>query len=267
MPAAALAGVTHACFGLSYLAAFGFELAGLRRHGRSLRLAGLVFGAAGLIAQTIYLALHRPTPAAPYGSLLLLSWVLGVFYVYGSLHHARQAWAVFVLPVILGLITLSYFFLDPSTDGPTWIAGEKLWGAIHGVLLLLAAVGVSVGFLASVMYLVQSRRLRTKSLGGVSLLSLERLESMNRRAVNVATPLLTAGLLLGGLLLGKEPAIPANLFSLKILGTALLWLACLVLVYLRYAGVPGRRLAWLTIVAFTLMLVVLAAVHPFAEAS
>jgi hypothetical protein len=272
MPSDAFSGVTHACFGLSYLAALGFELARLRRPGAGLRYAGLMFGAAGLLAQTIYLALHRATPAAPYGSLLLLAWVLGVFYLFGAVHHARQAWAVFVLPVILGLVILSYSLLDATADAalPPWVAGEKFWGAIHGVLLLLAAVGVSVGFLASVMYLVQSRRLRTKSiksLSGVSLLSLERLEGMNRRAVNVATPLLTAGLVLGGVLLGNAPQRPQDWLSLKILGTALLWVACLVLVYLRYAGGPGRRLAWLTILAFTLMLAVLAAVHPFAEAS
>jgi ABC-type transport system involved in cytochrome c biogenesis permease subunit len=137
---------------------------------------------------------------------------------------------------------------------------------VHGSALLLAAVGVSVGFLASVMYLIQAARLRAKAnpLGGVAILSLERLEAMNRRAVNAAFPLLTVGLLLGALLL-KPDDETAGWLSVKALGTVGLWVAFVLLLYLRYAAhVPGRRLALLTIGAFGLMVVVLAANHPFA---
>lgn len=273
MSVSVLSGVTHACFGLSYLLAFGCELARVRWPRPGLRLAGLLLGAAGLLAHTIYLAVHRPTPAAPYGSLLLLAWVLAVFYWYGTLHHPRQAWAVFVLPVVLGLVGLSLAVVSTSGDAPPvgvpdWLVGDRFWGAVHGLLLLLAAVGVSVGFLASVMYLVQARRLRRKRnpLGGVVMFSLERLEAMNRRAVNAAFPLLTAGLVLGGILLRRDHDAAGNWLSLKVVGTAGLWAVFLVLLYMRYAAhVPGRRLAGLTVLAFALMVTVLAAAHPFAE--
>src|SRR5262249_56124815 len=77
--------------------------------------------------------------------------------------------------------------------------GERFGVVLHAALVLLAAVGVCVGFVASVMYLVQVRRLKAKVPPGrgVRLLSLERLEEMNRRAVVLAFPLLTAGLLVG----------------------------------------------------------------------
>jgi len=270
MTASPLQNVTHACFGLSYLAAFACEVARTRWPRAGLRAAGLAFGGAGLFAHTAYLAVRHPTPAAPYGSLLLLAWVLAVFYLYGTVHHARQAWAVFVLPVVLGLVGLSLAFVDtpgaaPPADFPTWLAGPRFWGAVHGLLLLLAAVGVSVGFLASVMYLVQARRLRRKMnpLGRVSMLSLERLEAMNRRAVNAAFPLLTAGLVLGGVLLERDAAPEDTWLSPKVVGTAGLWGVFLVLLYMRYAAhVPGRRLAVLTVAAFGLMVAVLAAAHP-----
>lgn len=262
-----LQNVTHACFGLSYLLALGLELARLRWPRPAYRVAGLVFGAAGVFAHSLFLAVHHPTPATPYGALLAVAWVLAVFYLYGTLHHARQAWAVFVLPVVLGLLTLA--FVSPSSPDapPTWLTGERFWGAVHGILLLLAAVGVSVGFLASVMYLIQANRLRAKAppLRGVKMLSLERLEAMNRRAVNWAFPLLTLGLLLGAVLLRQYHDLAENWFELKVLGTVGLWVVFLVLLYLRYAAhVPGRRLALLTMAAFGLMVVVLAAAHPFA---
>lgn len=258
--------VSTVCFGLSYLLAFLFELARVRWTYPALRTTGLVFGGAGLFAHSVFLAVRHPTPAAAYGSTLAVAWVLAVFYLYGAIHHRRRAWAVFVLPVILGLVGLAVFAVpthDPLPVNPT-----RLWGAVHGVLLLLAAVGVCVGCIASVMYLIQARRLRLKQnpLGGVAMFSLERLESMNRRALNVAFPLLTAGLLLGLVLLRQYHDFADNWLSLKVLGTLGLWAVFGLLLYLRYAvHVPGRRLAWFTIAAFALMLVVLVAAHPFAR--
>ena len=213
MTVSPLQGITHACFGLSYGVALLLELAHLLWPRRAWRAAAVGFGAAGLLAHTAYLLYHRPTPAAPYGSLLLLAWVLAVFYLYGTVHHARQAWAVFVLPVVIGLVGLSLLLFAADTarapapvDVPAWLSGERFWGVLHGVLILLASVGISVGFLASVMYLVQARRLRNKAnpFGGFRLLSLERLEAMNRRALNAAFPLLTAGVLLGTVLLRHD---------------------------------------------------------------
>jgi ABC-type transport system involved in cytochrome c biogenesis permease subunit len=270
MTASALHGVTHACFGLSYLLALGCELARVRWPRPGLRVAGLVLGAAGLFAHTAYLVVRRPSPADPYGSLLLLAWVLAVFYLYGTVHHARQAWAVFVLPVVLGLVGLSLALVNTAAaaaDFPTWLAGDRFWGTAHGLVLLLAAVGLSVGALASVMYLVQARRLKRKRnpLGGMHLLSLERLETMNRRAVNVAFPLLLVGVVLGMFLTRPDPAALLAP-SVKVLGSYGLVLTVGVLLYLRYAAhVPGRRLARLTVLAFALMVAVLAAAHPFAE--
>src|SRR5215210_7551175 len=225
-------GVTHVCFGLSYLFAFGLVLAGQARPARAARVGAMFFGAAGLVAHTIFLVAHQPNPAAPFGALVLLAWVLAVFYQYGTVHHKSQA-----------------------------------WGAIHGILVLAASVGITVGFLASVMYLVQARRLQKKRnpLGGLRLLSLERLETMNRRAINLAFPLLTVGLLLGAVRVPASETPTAGWTDPKVLGTIGLWVVAVVLLYLRYrAHLPARRLAWLTLAAFGLMLVTLIASPPFA---
>jgi hypothetical protein len=259
-------GVTHLCIGLSYLTALGLELIRQARPSRAARFAGLFFGAAGLLAHTIFLVTHQPSPASAYGSLLLLAWVLAVFYLYGSLHHHAPAWALFVLPVVLALVGLSFAYHgDAAAVGP-WFSADRFWGTVHGILVLAASVGITVAFLASVMYLVQARRLRMKRnpLGGLRLLSLERLETMNRRAVNLAVPLLTVGLLLGAVRVPLAGS-PASWTDGKILGTIGLWVVALLLLFLRYrAHLPARRLAWLTLAAFGLMLVTLIASHPFA---
>jgi hypothetical protein len=260
-------GITHACFGLSYLLALMLELVRQARPGKAVRVTSLLFGLAGIVAQTIYLVIHKPNPATAYGSLLLLSWVLAVFYLYGSVHHWSQAWALFVLPVIILLVGLSFAAHGDSSEVGAWFTGENFWGAVHGLFLLAASVGITVAFLASVMYLVQQRRLRMKRnpLGGMRLLSLERLETMSRRAVNLAFPLLSVGLLLGIIRVPATEASAADWTAAKVLGTIGLWVVALLLMYLRYgAHVPPRRLALLTIAAFGLMLLTLVASHPFA---
>jgi ABC-type uncharacterized transport system permease subunit len=272
MTVSPLQGVSHACFALSYLCAFLLELARLTWPAKGWRVAGLAFGAAGVFAHTAYLLYNQPSPAAPYGSLLLLAWVLALFYLWGTVHHAKQAWAVFVLPVVILLVVMSLLLVTASPDSarftvPEWAAGERFWGVVHGMLILLASVGVSVGFLASVMYLIQARRLRRKVAPDsvVPMFSLERLETMNRRALNAAFPMLTAGLLVGTILLQHGHSLGDNWLSLKVLSTAGLWLVFLVLLYLRYsAHVPARRLAALSIISFGLLLVALVASHPFA---
>ncbi|MCE9564523.1 MAG: cytochrome c biogenesis protein CcsA [Planctomycetes bacterium] len=267
-----LQGIYHACFGLSYLVALLLELGRLARPAAAWRATGLAFGVLGLAAHTFYILVHKTDPATPSGSMLLLSWVLACFYLHGTIQHAKQAWAVFVLPVVILLVALSHALSRPETtsagfDFPTWASGDRFWGAIHGFLILFAAIGISVGFVASVMYLVQARRLRNRVNPGqvVPLLSLEKLEAMNRHAVARSFPLLTVGLLVGTLLLRHDHSLSDNWLSPKVLTTAGLWVVFLVLTYLRYGtSVPPRRLAMLSIVAFGLMLIALGTAHPFA---
>jgi ABC-type transport system involved in cytochrome c biogenesis permease subunit len=192
--------------------------------------------------------------------------VLAIFYLYGSIHHWSQAWALFVLPVVILLVALSFAWHGDDAGIGSWFSADHFWGTVHGILVLAASVGITVAFLASMMYLVQARRLRMKRnpLGGMRLLSLERLETMSRRAINLAFPLLTAGLLLGVIRVPTTEASGAWTET-KIIGTVGLWAVGLLLVYLRYgAHLPPRRLAYLTIAAFGLMLVTLVASHPFA---
>jgi ABC-type transport system involved in cytochrome c biogenesis permease subunit len=263
--------ITIFCFGASYTVALVLELVQLLGPRAVPRLLALAFGGAGLLAHTLYLLVRPLSLSSQVGSLLFLAWILAVFYLYGSIHHRRLAWGVFVLPLVLALTALgSRETLSPSSE-PGWLPdvdalrGERFWGLLHGTLLLLAAAGVCVGFLASVMYLVQASRLRAKIPPGqgLRLLSLERLEEMNRRAIILAFPLLTAGVLIGiVLILQAGTDSPLNWTDPKILSTAVLWLVFAILLYLRYGfHLRGRRVALLTIAAFFLLLFTLATSH------
>jgi ABC-type transport system involved in cytochrome c biogenesis permease subunit len=235
------------------------------------RLLTVLFAAAGLLAHTLFLAVQRPPLRDPYGSLLFLAWILAVFCLIGSVHHRRLAWGVFILPVMLGLIGLAVLSGRPSgNSAESWavfpLDGESLWRVLHVVFFILASVGICVAFVASVMYLVQARRLKAKVPPGhgVRLLSLERLEEMNRRAITWSFPLLTGGLLIGTVQMLHGGAPLQEWTDPRILTTLILWLVFAIVLHLRYGyHLRGRRVALLTIVAFALLLLTLITEHNF----
>src|SRR5262249_13855238 len=155
------------------------------------------------------------------------------------------------------------------TEPTIWsdFAGARFWGMIHGILVLLAGGGISVAFVARIMYLVQVRRVRAKQGPGhgVKKMSLERLEALNRKAILWAFPLLTAGLLVGALLQWHQGSFLLGWESPKIISAMGLWCVFAILLYLRYgAHARGRQVALLTLLAFAIMIcALLSPVHPF----
>lgn len=239
------------------------------------RYVSLAFGIAGLLAQTLFLLVQPLLLASPFGSMIFLAWILAVFYLYGAFHHNRVSWGIFVLPVVLllvGLASISKLYTANENTGSLFSLfsrnGGHYWGMLHGIMVLLASVGIAVGFLASIMYLIQAYRLQTKvpPRKGMQLLSLERLENMNRRAITVSFPLLTLGLLVS-VGLGLDPNYREAFVSWtnpKLLGIAALWLVMGIILYLRYiAHASARQVAIWTIVAFALMVFsVTSNIHP-----
>jgi ABC-type transport system involved in cytochrome c biogenesis permease subunit len=240
------------CFLASYALALALELLHQFHPRPVLRLLALIAGGAGFVAQSVFLAIHRPPLAWQFGWLVFLTWILAIFYLAGSLHRP-QAWGVFVLPLILVLLGVAVVFGEPPRDLPR--SNRDLWGRLHGWLVFLAGVGVCIGFLASLMYLIQARQLRTKKMPprGPRLLSLERLEEMNRRAITLAFPLLTAGVILGSFILFGSDRLSWT--DPHVLSACVLWVAFAVMLYLRYGRhMRGRQAAVWTIVTFVLLL-------------
>jgi ABC-type transport system involved in cytochrome c biogenesis permease subunit len=264
------------CFAASYAAALALDALYQFRPRPVVRLLSVGFGAAGLLAHTLFLAAQRPALAWQFGWMLFLAWILAIFYLYGTLHHARFAWGVFVLPLVLALVGLAAAFGRPEgaprQDVPAgWsVQDDRFWALVHAAALFAAAIGLCVGFLASLMYLVQARRLRTKVPPGrgLRLLSLERLEAMNRRAVTAAFPLLTVGIVLGAALLFQSADRLAGWSDPRVLATGVLWVVFALMLFLRYGyHLRGRQVALLTIATFLLLLGCLTLAHPVGQAA
>ena len=159
-----LTGINMLCFSASYAIALGLEVFGLWNRVRLRRVALLTMATAGVFAHTWYLG-HRvaETPAAPLAShqdwYVLAAWALAVVYLAAKFYYRQSSMGLFLLPVVLGLIGASRF---ATTVPLATFQAPRFWGRAHGLFLMLGTVAVLLGFVAGIMYLVQSYRLKHK---------------------------------------------------------------------------------------------------------
>lgn len=244
----------------SYALALALEVSRLFFRSGVRGVVMLACGAAGLAVHTWYLGYRASAvPGAPLSSsfdwYLVASWLLAVAYLYLTYHYPRAVVGLFVLPLVLLLIVAAATLADrePFAREPAW----RVWGAIHGVFLLLGTVTVMVGFVAGVMYLIQSSRLKRRRppLERFRFPSLERLEKVNSRVIVLSAILIAVGFVAGIILrLVAEPRGARLPWSDPVVwssGMMLCWLIAAAGFNLIYRPArQGRKVAYLTVASF-----------------
>ena len=262
-------GINTLCFSASYGIALALEFSGLWARFLLWRIALLVSGVAGLVAHTWYLG-HRVAemPKAPLASqqdwYVLAAWALAVVYLMLRLYYPRSSMGLFILPVVLAMIGISKF---SSTTPLATFQAPRVWGQVHGILLMLGTVAVLIGFLAGVMYLIQSYRLKHKlpPRSRLQLPSLEWLERVNSRSLGIATLFVGGGFFTGVLSRlahqGEQNFVPWSDPVVISLAAMFIWLVVAEAFRLVYpAARVGQKVAYLTIAAFLFLALVLAVV-------
>ncbi len=263
-----LSGVSTICFAASYAIALALELSRLWFRSRVRGVVLFGFAAAGLLAHTAFLYYRAVQAAgAPLSSerdwFLIAAWTLVAAYLFLAAAYPKIPFGVFLLPLALLLIAAARFLASPqpSANAPAL----KAWGIIHGLSIMLAAVAVLIGFAAGLMYVVQVRQLKHKQLPGrgLRLPSLEWLGRANSRAILASLILLAVGVASGTILnrIDVERGVERIAwYDPVILSTLLLlvWLLIAMVVSTVYRSArQGRRVAYLTLVSFLFLVVVL----------
>lgn len=263
--------VTEFCFLASYLVAFGCEWFRLLRSGGKVsRVLALVAGSAGLVAHTIYLwnqsraANLPPLLSSSHDWYLVLAWMAVLFYLVLIAMDGDLAVGLFILPLVLILVAAAHFISDqPSPSLTEDIIARRGWAMLHATLLIFGIAGVLIGFVLSLMYLVQHNRMKHKHKvqQGLGLPSLERLSRLNWWAVILSVPLLTLGMVTG-VLLGFQATGGGSTFSFRdpvVIGSTAAWGVMIVFLVWRIRShrAAGKSVAWRTIWAFGFLLVTL----------
>jgi ABC-type uncharacterized transport system permease subunit len=259
-------GVNMMCFTASYAVALALEILGLWTRPRWRRLLVVLAAAAGIVAHTWYLG--RRAAQAPWAPLssphdwyLAAAWVLAVIYVAVVLYYPRASMGLFLLPVTLGLIAAARW---ASTEPLASFAAPRFWGRVHAIFLMLGTVAVLLGFVAGLMYLVQSYRLKHKSPAPerFRLPSLEWLERVNSRSLGAAALLVALGFFTGILTRTAQAdagGVPWTDPVVLSLSGMLSWLIAAEAFRLAYpAARRGRKVAYLTLAGFVFLVLTLA---------
>lgn len=212
-------------------------------------------------------AAHHRLPVDTHETLSCFGLLMALAFLLVYWWYRTPALGIFLLPLaaLLGLVPA----FRPGLESSSLPGLHTGWLYLHIGLLLAAYVALFVSLVASLLYLLQERRLKQKSLGaGVRLPPLDTLDRITLRALLLGLPCMTAGLLIGSLL--AQIAYGASYFrDPKILLAFAMWLAYVGMIYIRrHSGLRGRRAVYLSSFVFLVILAVWAsnqfsAVHRF----
>lgn len=265
-----LSGISVTCFAGSYAVALVLEGTRLAFRSRVRRVLRLGWGLAGLVAHTAYLAYRavegsKLPLSTEYDWYLMAAWVLAVLCVTANALKPQLASGLFLFPLVLGLIAVAVFVADVRPFPQSQAA--RYWGMVHGAFWLLGSVSVSIGFVAGLMHLLHSYRLRHKRLPlrGLVLPSLEWLERTSVRTLVVSMLLLSIGFASGLVLNAVNRRLELDDLPWSdpvIWSSGLLWgwmAAATVFVAVYRPARQGRKIAYLTVASFLVLAATLGA--------
>ncbi|MFQ5989055.1 MAG: c-type cytochrome biogenesis protein CcsB [Candidatus Methylomirabilales bacterium] len=181
---------------IAYLLLLSFKGGRLSRIATAATLGGFVLHTLALLLRLV--AAGRLPPGNPYEALSFFAWATVLVYLGLEFQFQRKVIGAFVLPIVL-LSTAAAASLPKGPGLPSALASTGIWLHVTLVLLGNAALALTCG--VGLMYLLQERQLKSKSLGAIyyRLPSLEFLDLLGHRSLLIGFPLLTAGLIAGAI--------------------------------------------------------------------
>ena len=238
----------------------------LRWRKTCVHLGGLAFFFHFVSVVEMLVQAHRWTPVGMREIESLLGFaVAGLFFLVWWLYDAISL-GIFALPATFFLVFIPA--LGPDTYHFPSEGVRTSWLVAHIIALLLAYVALCFSLLASMLYLVQERRIKSKPMPGRDswwapfewLPPLDTLERIALATLEFGFPCMTVGLAIGSVL-AQETALGAAYFNdPKVILSFAMWAVYVVLLLVRRsAGLRGRRAAYVSGAALVVMMAVWAA--------
>jgi ABC-type uncharacterized transport system permease subunit len=228
------------------------------------RLATAILGG-GVLAHTFLIGMqtvhvgHAPLVGTT-AALSAFVWLLGLSYLYIELSTDERAMGVFVAPLVVMLYLIPA--LDPGASPRPPVLQSPLF-TVHVVSMLFAYASFALACVLGITYVLLFKEIKARHLGFFykRLPSLQVLDAMNGRVVTIGWIFLTVGISIGGLWATQVHASPdprAQAMSIgdpKILVAIICWVVYSFALFARRTiGWSGRRAAWLSALAFVIVL-------------
>lgn len=183
--------------------------------------------------------------------LVFLSWSIVVFYLLIGSSYRLSLLGAFTSPIVF-FFQMTALFL-PVRAGEGVELPVSFWLELHAALSVVAYGAFALAFVAGIMYLVQERQLKTHHIRSIfyNLPPIHDLATANRRLIFVGFTLFTVGLF-AGILNG-----PAHIPLLWFVSLGVWMLYAGILTAIHWHRISPKRVAILSVSAFSLMLITL----------
>jgi len=225
----------------------------LRRQQSLFRIALGAFGMAAVFQLVSivdqWMALGQFPVSDIFQTMSFCAWVITVAFLTLYYRYKASSLSVFIFPLVF-LMTLVGALKSQSSSwsNPTI---RSTWLVIHVVLSLLGYAALLFTAAAAVVYLIQERQLKRKSVSAVyrALPPLGTLDELISRSLGAGFAFVTAGIVIGSIWASKEMG-SSWIGNSSIAISFVTWAVYLALVFVRVgAGWRGRKTAILSIVA------------------
>ena len=250
--------VMYAAATAAYVAHFAWRDPRTGRLATSILVGGVVAHTFLIGMQTVE-AGHAPLVGTT-AAISAFVWLLALTYLYVEQTTEERAMGVFVSVLIVCLYIIPA--LDPTVSPRPPLLQSPLF-TIHIVSVLFAYASFALAFVLGVTYVLLFKEIRAKHLGFfyARLPSLQSLDAMNARVVTIGWLFLTVGIAVGGIWAAQVQHSPdpraqnMSVTDPKILVALVCW-AVYAFAFLarRALGWSGRRAAWLSAIAFVIVL-------------
>ncbi|MCU1314142.1 MAG: hypothetical protein JWM54_1899 [Acidobacteriaceae bacterium] len=252
-----VAAVLYAVAGATAFPAVLYGQPRLQRISLPAAVAGFFFHLVAVVE--LMVAAHHLVPLGWVEVQATLALLIVLAYLLVYVAYRATAFGIFALPLALVVM------LAPAmgANGASFVTPEMRsgWLVLHISALLAAYTALLFSLLASVLYLAQERRLKSKeSIGFLAWLPpLETIDRIAYLSLLIGFPCMTLGLLAGSLI-AQQSVGAAYFLDAKVLLSFAMWgVYILMLLVRRSTGLRGRRAIYLSSVVFLVVLSVWAA--------
>jgi ABC-type uncharacterized transport system permease subunit len=243
---------------ICFLVGFGYSMFALGARMAHPSRWNFIVMLTGFVCQTGFLhlrgqAVGRCPVTNLFEVLIFLSWSVVLFYFFVGGTYRLSLLGTFTAPLVF-LLQLGALLLPDANHEPVYRKSAGMWPELHAAVSLVAYGAFAMACVAGVMYLVQERLLKKHRLNSFfqNLPPIANLATAMQRIIAAGVALLGLGLLAG--------------FAAGQMRDHVAVISWAVGVWLTYAGVliarwthrfSARRIAWMSVVAFTVALMTL----------
>ena len=213
----------------------------------------------------------HPPIAGPTSAISSFVWLLALAYLYTEMTTEERAMGAFILPMLVAMQLIPA--LNPGVESRSAVLEGPLF-AIHVFSALFAYASFALACVIGITYVLLFKEIKAKHLGifYARLPSLQILDRMNQGAIMIGWVFLTVALVVGAIWSKQAGGYPAGSAQVPVLSpqdpkifvALVCWAVYSFEVFAaRRIGWGGRRTAYLSALAFALVLLNLVPISYF----